>query len=89
MRPFVLRRMKADVEKSVPPKEETVVHVELTAVQKQWCSVRSTHTRHTHTLVHTHTNTLITPSSLHYRYRAIYERNVAFLTRRAARRRPR
>jgi len=33
----------------VPPKEETVVHVELTAVQKQW-------------------------------YRAIYERNLSFLT---------
>ena len=43
MRPFVLRRMKADVEKSVPPKEETVVHVELTAVQKQWCRAIDTH----------------------------------------------
>lgn len=38
LRPFFLRRMKADVEKSVPPKEETVVQVELTAVQKQWCA---------------------------------------------------
>lgn len=36
LRPFFLRRMKADVEKSVPPKEETVVQVELTSVQKQW-----------------------------------------------------
>ena len=41
--------MKADVEKSVPPKEETIVEVELTAVQKQY-------------------------------YRAIYERNVDFLS---------
>ena len=40
---------QADVEKSVPPKEETVVQVELTAVQKQW-------------------------------YRAIYERNLDFLS---------
>ena len=36
MKPYFLRRMKADVEKNVPPKEETVVQVELTAVQKQW-----------------------------------------------------
>ncbi|KAL3898148.1 MAG: hypothetical protein SGPRY_012903, partial [Prymnesium sp.] len=36
MRPYLLRRMKADVEKSVPPKEETVVEVELTSVQKQY-----------------------------------------------------
>ena len=36
MRPYFLRRMKADVEKSVPPKEETIVEVELTAIQKQW-----------------------------------------------------
>ena len=44
---------QADVEKSVPPKEETVVQVELTAVQKQW-------------------------------YRAIYERNLDFLSSAAA-----
>ena len=50
MRPFVLRRMKADVEKSVPPKEETVVHVELTAVQKQWCDgTLLGHGSHSHT----------------------------------------
>jgi chromodomain-helicase-DNA-binding protein 7 len=36
MRPYFLRRMKADVEKSVPPKEEIVVQVELTSTQKQW-----------------------------------------------------
>ena len=79
MRPFVLRRMKADVEKSVPPKEETVVHVELTAVQKQWCRARSTLTIGSRPTPHT---PHLTPHiSLHYyRYRAIYERNVAFLT---------
>ena len=36
IKPFLLRRMKADVEKSVPPKEETIVEVELTSLQKQY-----------------------------------------------------
>lgn len=48
LKPYLLRRVKEDVEKSLPPKEETIIEVELTAVQKQW-------------------------------YRAIYERNTAFL----------
>eukprot|EP01084_Bolivina_argentea_P125879 222968_1 len=34
--PYLLRRMKEDVEKSVPPKQETIVEVELTTVQKQY-----------------------------------------------------
>jgi SNF2 family DNA or RNA helicase len=34
--PFILRRLKEDVEKSVPPKEETVIEVELTVAQKQY-----------------------------------------------------
>ena len=34
--PYMLRRLKEDVEKSVPPKEETVVEVELTIAQKQY-----------------------------------------------------
>ncbi|KAL7692792.1 putative chromodomain-helicase-DNA-binding protein [Plasmopara halstedii] len=50
LKPYLLRRVKEDVEKSLPPKEETIVEVELTPVQKQW-------------------------------YRAIYEKNTAFLTR--------
>lgn len=50
LKPYLLRRVKEDVEKSLPPKEETIVEVELTPVQKQW-------------------------------YRAIYERNTAFLNR--------
>ncbi|RHY34335.1 hypothetical protein DYB32_001021 [Aphanomyces invadans] len=50
LKPYLLRRVKEDVEKSLPPKEETIIEVELTAVQKQW-------------------------------YRAIYERNTAFLMR--------
>ena len=36
LRPFLLRRMKEDVEKSIPPKEETIVEVELTSIQKQY-----------------------------------------------------
>ncbi|KAF0696350.1 Aste57867_12909 [Aphanomyces stellatus] len=50
LKPYLLRRVKEDVEKSLPPKEETIIEVELTTVQKQW-------------------------------YRAIYERNTAFLMR--------
>lgn len=36
LRPHLLRRMKEDVEKSIPPKEETLVEVELTSMQKQY-----------------------------------------------------
>jgi len=36
LRPYLLRRKKEDVEKSIPPKEETIVMVELTRVQKKW-----------------------------------------------------
>lgn len=50
LKPLMLRRLKEDVEKSIPVKEETVVEVELTSVQKRY-------------------------------YRAILERNFAFLTK--------
>lgn len=50
LKPLMLRRLKEDVEKSIPFKEETVVEVELTSVQKRY-------------------------------YRAILERNFAFLTK--------
>ncbi|KAI9002707.1 SNF2 family N-terminal domain-containing protein [Gaertneriomyces semiglobifer] len=36
LKPLMLRRMKEDVEKSIPVKEETVVEVELTTTQKKW-----------------------------------------------------
>ncbi len=36
IRPYILRRLKEDVEKSVPPKEETLIEVELTHSQKQY-----------------------------------------------------
>lgn len=36
IRPFVLRRMKESVEKSIPSKEETIIDIELTMLQKQY-----------------------------------------------------
>jgi SNF2 family DNA or RNA helicase len=48
LKPYLLRRIKEDVERSLPPKEETIVEVALTGLQKRF-------------------------------YRAIYERNTAFL----------
>ncbi|KAI8817172.1 SNF2 family N-terminal domain-containing protein [Fimicolochytrium jonesii] len=36
LKPLMLRRMKEDVEKSIPVKEETIVEVELTTVQKKY-----------------------------------------------------
>jgi len=36
LRPFLLRRLKNDVEKSLPPKVETLLHVGLTKMQKFW-----------------------------------------------------
>ena len=48
IRPYVLRRMKEAVERSIPGKEETIIDVELTMLQKKY-------------------------------YRAIYEKNLAFL----------
>lgn len=36
LRPYILRRLKEDVEKTLPPKEETIIEVELTVLQKQY-----------------------------------------------------
>ncbi|KAI9176217.1 hypothetical protein H9P43_006582 [Blastocladiella emersonii ATCC 22665] len=36
LKPLMLRRLKEDVEKSIPIKEETVIEVELTNIQKKW-----------------------------------------------------
>lgn len=36
IKPLMLRRLKEDVEKSIPVKEETIVEVELTTTQKKW-----------------------------------------------------
>ena len=36
LKPMMLRRLKEDVEKSLAPKEETIVEVELTNIQKKY-----------------------------------------------------
>jgi SNF2 family DNA or RNA helicase len=36
LRPFLLRRMKEEVEKNIPAREETLVEVELTVLQKRY-----------------------------------------------------
>jgi hypothetical protein len=36
LKPYLLRRVKEDVEKSLPPKEETILEVTLTPIQKQF-----------------------------------------------------
>jgi SNF2 family DNA or RNA helicase len=36
LRPFLLRRLKADVEKSLLPKIETKLYVGMTSMQKEW-----------------------------------------------------
>uniref|UniRef100_A0A6B2KW73 Uncharacterized protein n=1 Tax=Arcella intermedia TaxID=1963864 RepID=A0A6B2KW73_9EUKA len=36
LKPYLLRRMKEDVEKSIIPKEETIIEVELTRLQKKY-----------------------------------------------------
>ena len=36
MEPYILRRLKGEVEKQIPPKIETIVDVELTTLQKQY-----------------------------------------------------
>jgi SNF2 family DNA or RNA helicase len=36
LKPLMLRRLKEDVEKAIPVKEETIVEVELTTTQKKW-----------------------------------------------------
>lgn len=36
LRPFMLRRVKKDVAKSLPPKKETKLYIGLTALQQKW-----------------------------------------------------
>ncbi|CAH7296949.1 SWI/SNF-related matrix-associated actin-dependent regulator of chromatin subfamily A member 5 [Phodopus roborovskii] len=36
LRPFLLRRIKADVEKSLPPKKEVKIYVGLSKMQREW-----------------------------------------------------
>ena len=48
LKPLMLRRMKEDVEKSLKPKEETVINVEMTAMQKKF--YRAVYARNTSVL---------------------------------------
>ena len=36
LKPMMLRRLKGDVEKSLAPKQETIIEVELTPIQKKY-----------------------------------------------------
>ncbi len=36
LKPFLLRRLKADVEKDLPPKKETKIYVGLSTMQRAW-----------------------------------------------------
>ena len=36
LRPFLLRRLKSDVEKKLPPKKETKIYVGLSKMQREW-----------------------------------------------------
>jgi SWI/SNF-related matrix-associated actin-dependent regulator of chromatin subfamily A member 5 len=36
LRPFLLRRLKTDVEKALPPKKETKIYIGLTTMQREW-----------------------------------------------------
>ncbi|KAG1678034.1 hypothetical protein FOA52_000830 [Chlamydomonas sp. UWO 241] len=36
LRPFLLRRIKSDVEKSLPPKKETILKIGMTEMQRKW-----------------------------------------------------
>jgi len=36
LRPFILRRLKVDVEKSLPPKVETNLYIGMSSLQREW-----------------------------------------------------
>lgn len=36
LRPFLLRRVKSDVEKSLPPKKETILKIGMSDMQRKW-----------------------------------------------------
>ena len=44
MGPYVLRRLKHEVETAIPPRQETIIDVELTTLQKQYYRVFLTKT---------------------------------------------
>jgi hypothetical protein len=40
LRPFLLRRVKSDVERGLPPKKETILKIGMSEMQKKWCAPR-------------------------------------------------
>jgi SWI/SNF-related matrix-associated actin-dependent regulator of chromatin subfamily A member 5 len=36
LRPFLLRRVKSDVERGLPPKKETILKIGMSEMQKKW-----------------------------------------------------
>lgn len=44
LRPFLLRRLKVDVEKDLPPKKEYIIHCNMSALQKQYYTAALTRT---------------------------------------------
>ena len=42
LRPFLLRRLKAEVERKLPPKKEVKIYVGLSKMQREWW-VKSDH----------------------------------------------
>ena len=37
LRPFLLHRVKSDVERSLPPKKETILKIGMSEMQRKWC----------------------------------------------------
>ena len=38
LRPFLLRRVKSDVERALPPKKETILKIGMSEMQRKWCA---------------------------------------------------
>lgn len=39
LRPFLLRRVKSDVERSLPPKKELILKIGMSEMQRKWCEL--------------------------------------------------
>jgi hypothetical protein len=37
LRPFLLRRVKSDVERGLPPKKELILKIGMSEMQRKWC----------------------------------------------------
>jgi hypothetical protein len=41
LRPFLLRRVKSDVERGLPPKKETILKIGMSEMQRKWCVLQA------------------------------------------------